>query len=65
MIGNFGIDGTDPADVVRHFAEVGPEFAEVHSAVPVLPEGIRRFISSPVLRSAENGCSLPAVTDQD
>ena len=38
MVGDFGVDGTNPSDVVGDFAEVGPEFGDVHAALAVLLE---------------------------
>ena len=43
VVRNFGVDGTHPADVVGDFAQVRPEFADVHAALAVLLELERRL----------------------
>ena len=43
VIRDIGVDRADPADVVGDFAEVRPEFADVHAALPVLLELERRL----------------------
>ena len=43
VIGDIGVDRADPADVVGDFAEVRPELADVHAALPVLLEFERRL----------------------
>ncbi len=43
MVRNLRVHGTNPADVVRHFAEMRPELADIHAAVPVFLERERRL----------------------
>ena len=38
MVRDFGVDGTNPGDIVGDFAEVGPEFGDIHAALAVLLE---------------------------
>jgi hypothetical protein len=43
MVGDLGIDGAHPADIVGHFTQMRPKLADVHSALPVLLELERRL----------------------
>jgi hypothetical protein len=38
VVGNLGVHGANPADIVRDLAQVRPQLADVHSALPVLLE---------------------------
>ena len=43
VIGNFRVDRAYPANIVRHFAQMRPELADVHAALPVFLELERRL----------------------
>jgi hypothetical protein len=64
MIRNLGVHGADPADVVRDFAQVRPQLANIHPALAVLlkrERGFHQLAGAPLSRDRSAGQRLTVV----
>ena len=64
VIGNIGVDRTNPADIVGKFRKIGPEFADIHAALAILlvfERGLHQFTRSPFGTNRTAGQRLAVV----